>query len=67
MTRLLCLLYFLPLTIAYAQDVHEAAPTAYTEPAGMTSVIVFLLLFFGGIVFFVFWAWYRNKKPKENH
>jgi hypothetical protein len=67
MTRLLYLLYFLLINIAYAEDVHEAAPTAYTEPAGMTSVIVFFALFFGSIVGYFVWLWYRNKKAREDH
>ncbi len=65
MTRLLYLLYFLPLGLAYAQEKAEPPPTPYTEPAGMTSVIVFLVLFFGSIILFIFWVWYRNKKEKN--
>ena len=67
MTRLLYLLYFLPISIACAEDLHEAAPTAFTEPAGITSVIVFLVLFFGSIAFYCFWLWHRNKKVKQDH
>ncbi len=67
MTRLLYLLYFLPM-IAFAQNTQDPPPTLYTEPAGMTGVVVFLVLFFGSIILFFFWVWYKNKKTaKEDH
>ncbi len=67
MTRLLYLLYFLPM-IAFAQNTQDQPPTLYTEQGGMTSVIVFLVLFFGSIILFFFWVWYKNRKAaKEDH
>jgi len=67
MKRILGALYFLLATFgyAYAQNAPDAPPTAFTEPASMTAVIVFLLVFFGGIFLFGFWVWYRSKKHKH--
>ncbi len=50
---------------AYAQNAAEQPPTTFTEPASMTAMIVFFVLFFGSIAGFAFWVWYRSKQQKD--
>jgi len=69
MTRIVTSLYLWLLFAlsAYAQNAPEPPPTAYTEPASATAVVVFLVLFFGSIALFGFWIWYRSKKQRQQH
>ena len=66
MPRLLSSVYlWLMLAVsAYAQNAAEQPPTTFTEPASMTAVVVFLVLFFGSIAVFGFWIWYRGRKQR---
>ena len=67
MTRILTLAYlwFMSGAYAFAQNAADQPPTTYTEPGGMTAMIIFFTLFFGGIGVFVFWIWYQNKKQQQ--
>ncbi|HEY9446230.1 MAG TPA: hypothetical protein VIQ62_04085 [Burkholderiales bacterium] len=67
MKKAIAALFFLLTTLgyAYAQNAPDAPPTAFTEPASMTAVIVFLVVFFGSIVLFAYWVWHRSKKHKH--
>ena len=68
MTRVLTSLYLwlMSAVYAYAQNAPDPVPTAFTEPASATAVIVFLVVFFGSIGLFGFWIWYRSKKQRQH-
>lgn len=56
---------FAYVATALAQNAPEGPPTAYTEPASVVGVVVFLVAFFGSIALFLFWIWYRSRNQKE--
>ncbi len=57
-------LWLMSAVYAFAQNAPDAPPTAYTEPASATAVVVFLLLFVGSIGLFGFWIWLKSRKHK---
>jgi hypothetical protein len=60
MRTLLGALYLLLCSAGYAFA--QNAPEVPVKPAGMTSMIVFFVLFFGMIAGFFFWMWYKHRK-----
>jgi hypothetical protein len=62
MRTLLGALYLLLCSAGLAFAQNAPAPEVPLEPAGMTSMIVFFLLFFGTIAGFFVWVWYRHRK-----
>ena len=56
------LFLFLAPLLAFAQKAAEDAPV---EKASMTTVLVFLALFFGSIVAYGAWLWWRARAGKR--
>jgi hypothetical protein len=65
MSKSICgFLLFLATCLAYAQE--RTAPEAPTPMADPIVVIIFAILFFGGIAYFGWMVWRNERKRKTN-